>query len=132
MRTFCIPNTSKNALIPPNVVMNTNITSLPMNVISTYTAGVQVVYTGTPTGTFELQCSCDPGLEAQGYNQATVYQPTNWTTIANSPQAVTAAGDLVWNLQDIGYNWLRLVYTDTSGGDSTAVLTVATFNSKTV
>lgn len=132
MRTFCIPNTSPGAVLAPNLVMNTTLTSKPVNVVTTYTYGVQVVFTGTPTGTFKLQCSMDPAAAAQGYNQAAVYDPVNWTDIPESEYAVTAAGNEVWNVQDIGYNWFRLVYTDTSGGTSTAVLTVCTVNNKTV
>lgn len=132
MRTFCITNTSVGAILQPNLVMNTTLTSLPVNVVSTYSYGVQVAFTGTPTGTFKLQCSMDPAAGAQGYPAATVFQPVNWTDIPQSEYAVTAAGNEVWNVQDIGYNWFRLVYTDTSGGTSTAVLNVCTINCKTV
>ena len=130
MRHSCIPNTSPSAILQPNLVMNTTLTSLPVNCVNTYTCGVQVVFTGTPTGSFKLQCSMDPAAVAEVLPKASVFQPVNWTDITGTPYAVTAAGSAVWNLQDIGYNWLRLIYTDTSGGTSTALLTVCTVNIK--
>jgi hypothetical protein len=130
MRHFCIPNTSSSAILAPNLLMNTNLTSLAVNCVNTYTYGIQVFFTGTPTGTFKLQCSMDPAVAAEALPQASVFQPVNWTDIPQSSFAVTSAGNEVWNIQDIGYNWVRLVYTDSSGGTSTARLTVCTFNSK--
>lgn len=114
------------------MVLNTNITSLPVNLVSTYSYAIQVVWTGTPTGSFELQASCDPAAAAQGYPSGAVYNPVNWTTIQASNIVVTAAGTWMWNGQDQAYNWVRIAYTDTSGGTSTAALTVCTVNSKSV
>ena len=47
MRNFCVPNTSVDAILAPNLVMNTNLVSKPINCVSVYTYGVQVVFTGT-------------------------------------------------------------------------------------
>lgn len=132
MRTFCIPNTSPGAILQPNVVLNTNINSLPVNLVSTYSYSLQIVWTGTPTGTFKLQASCDPAAGAQGFPGVAVYNPVNFTDIPASSLAVTSAGTWLWNGQDQAYNWVRLVYTDASGGTSTATLTVCTVNSKSL
>lgn len=128
MKTFTIPN-----IIPAGNVLNANLTSAPTPVFLTISCAIQVVFTGVPTGTFAIQASCDPAAAASATgSQAAVYNPTNWTTVTGSSQAVTAAGDLMWNLQDIGYNWIRLVYTDTSGGTSTAIITDATLSAKAI
>jgi len=101
-------------------VMDTNITSSPYNVQQIYGVAIQAVWTGTPTGTFKLQASSDPATAFTGSQGA----PTNWTDVANSSYAVSAAGSYMWNVFDIMYNWIRVVYTDSSGGTSTAVLNV--------
>lgn len=114
-----------NKQIESAASMGANITSeaVPLNQI--YTFAIQAVYTATPTGTLKLQASCDPYINTM----PTAELPTNWTDIANSSISITAAGNYMWNVSDIGYNWVRLVYTDGSGGTSTAALTV-TFNGK--
>ena len=132
MQSYTIPD-----IIAPGTVMNTNLSSQPYPVDRTYTGAIQVFFTGTPTGTFSLMGSCDPASKERIGTVNANYTtgpnaPVNFTLIANSNQAVTAAGDIMWNIQDLGYNWIKLVYTDTSGGLSTAVLTVATFNSKQI
>lgn len=115
---------------PP--VMNTNLFSNPIAVDTTLYAAFQVVFTGVPTGTFSLQGSCDPVIEPIPYQigTANLNVPVNWSTIVNSPYAVTAAGNYLWNVSEIGFQWIRLVYTDGSSGTSTAVLTNATYSGK--
>lgn len=87
---------------------------------------IQLVFTGTPNGTLKLQCSNDSG-------GPDVSNPslTNWTDITGSSQAITASGNHTWNVQNCGYKWVRLYWTDaTSGNPST--LTVARMNVKGV
>jgi hypothetical protein len=36
----------------------------------------------------------------------------------------------MWDYYGPGFNWVRVQYTDTSGGSSTAVIATATFNGK--
>lgn len=94
---------------------------------------IQLVFTGTPTGNFKLQSSCDPVPKANlviGANGAVVYTPANWTDVADSTFTVAAAGNVMWNFRGSDFNYVRVVYTDTSGGTSTAIVTVATFNGK--
>lgn len=87
---------------------------------------LQLVFTGTPAGTFKLQCSNDPGRpSAQGTPEYDTV--VNWTDIADSSQAVSAAGDITWDVQNAGYVWVRVVYTRSS---STGSLTSARFNVK--
>lgn len=115
-------------IIPADTVLNANINSSPMPLYQVYGYSIQAVYTGTPTGTFKLQASSDPVFPGnKGPNSNFV---TNWTDVANSSVTVTAAGNYMWNVTDVMYNFVRLVYTDGSAGASTAVITVSTFNAK--
>ena len=90
-------------------------------------AAIQIVFTGTPNGTFKLQASCDE--PKKGDEAGTV--PTNWTDVVDSSQAITAAGDHIYEMQNIGYTFVRLVWTDASSG-SPSVITSARFMVKGV
>lgn len=119
MKPVNVPN-----LIPLNTVMNATINSVAQQVYNAFIFSIQIVFTGTPTGSFKLQASSDPAFSGMPN------EPTHWTDIANSTFAVTAAGNVMWNNLQPGYNWVRVVYTDTSSGSSTAIITDSTFNAK--
>ena len=117
-------------MLPTTTMLNTNINGPAMQLKRMWGFAIQAVWTGTPTGTFKIQVSADPFYEgAPGQNPT---EPINWTDLIDSPYAVSAAGNYMWNVFDTAFNWARLVYTDGSGGTSTAVLTVSTFNGKGV
>lgn len=122
-----------NKKLDTNVPLNANYTSPFAQVDQIYTYAVQAVITGTPTGTISLQASNDPTLSLLFNNVLTTLPPgkgpSNWTTIANSTFTVTTAGIEFWNVNYTGYNYIRVAYTDTSGGTSTATMTI-TFNGK--
>ena len=114
--------------------MNAGINSQTLQLENMYGYAIQIFFTGTPTGSFKLQSSCDPvtkeGLTV-GANGVITWSATNWTDIANSTFTVSAAGNVEWNYGQLaGYNYVRVVYTDTSSGASTAIITSATFNGK--
>lgn len=110
----------------PGSVLNQNITGPAMQLYEMFGFAIQISWTGVPNGTFKLQCSADhSSLGPPGS-----YTPTNWSDITDSPLVVTAAGNYTWNVYDSMFNWVRLVYTDASGGTSIAVLNDATFNGK--
>lgn len=111
------------------LTMNTTLTSQAMQLWDIFGYSIQVVFTGTPTGSFKLQGSCDPIIKGNPAGQ-TPQTPAHWSDIENSTQSITAAGDFVYNVADSEYNYVRLIYTDTSGGTSTASLTSAIFNGK--
>lgn len=111
-----------------NHTMNTTITSPAMQLKNMVGYTIQIVFTGTPTGSFKLQASADP------YNQAAPTQPypepNNWTDVASSTFVVAAAGNVEWNTYYAMYNYVRFVYTDGSSGSSTATITSSVFNGK--
>jgi hypothetical protein len=122
---------NKPNIIPAGTVMNTTINSQAMQLQNILGYAIQVFFTGTPTGSFKLQSSCDnPGNVTATLGKATQFLPTNWTDIANSTFVVSAAGNVEWNTTWDMASWVRVVYTDASSGSSTAIITTATFNGK--
>ncbi len=128
MKPYCQPN-----IIAASTVLNTTRNSVAVQIYNAFLCAIQIVFTGTPTGTFKLQVSCDPAAAATATGRlVTANEPTHWTDLANSSFSVSAAGDVSWGISggDLGYNWVRVVYTDGSGGLSTAIVTVSTANIK--
>lgn len=89
-------------------------------------ASIQLVVSATVNGTFKLQVSND-SAENQLYGQSSSTQltPTNWDDYPNSSISSTDAGVITWNIADIGFTWLRVVFTDASGASSTGSITSA-------
>lgn len=90
---------------------------------------IQLIFTGSPNGTFTLQMSNDqghPNSQAKSEQSADV---THWTTISGSAQPISAAGDLGYDYNNAGFPWVRVVWTPSSG---TGSLTVARANVKGV
>lgn len=104
-----------------NQPMNTNINSPPQQLDQIFGYSVQAEYTGSSiNGTFKLQASSDPVPQANVTVVPAV--PMNWTDITGSPFTVNSAGSYMWNVSDVEYNWVRLVYTDASSGSSNGVV----------
>ena len=62
---------------------------------------IQAVWTGTPTGTLKLQATVNG---------------TDWSDIAGTSTSLTgSASSWLWNVTDILYESVRLVYTASSG-----------------
>lgn len=89
---------------------------------------IQLVWTGVPEGTLKLQASNDKGRQDKtngGWDTSTI---VNWTDVQDSDQDISgAAGNHVWNVENCGYLWVRVVWTPTAG---TGSLTVANMNAK--
>lgn len=64
---------------------------------------VHAVFTGSPTGASYLAISIDG---------------TNWTVLADSSQAIAAAGDVFYSVERASYSWVRFHYTFTGGTGS--------------
>jgi hypothetical protein len=94
--------------------MTSNITSeaIWLGHIANY--AIQIVFTGSPNGSFKLQASCDEPKKGDESNTEVV----NWTDIANSTQDITAAGDHLYSVENAGYTFARIVWTNDSSGVS--------------
>lgn len=103
-----------------------SVTSIGLDLNQCALGAIQAVWTGAPVGTLILQISCDE--VAASITSDPAANVVNWTTYTGSSTAVNGAGDFTWNLLDIGYRWLRMKYTKTSGTGSIS----ATFTAKGV
>lgn len=86
-------------------------TSAAFSVNQVFGYSAQFVFTGSPVGTLKIQYSDDPGSLAPG----DAMNVTNWTDVDNSSESVTMSGTAGYNVYDVGYNWIRFVYTASSG-----------------
>lgn len=100
--------------------MAADITSSAINVVNLDNIGLQYIWTGTPTGTFHVQVSCD------GVWNGTVWTGTTWTTltIASEPTPAGSASNFYLDINQIGAPALRTIYTR-SGGTGTAQVWVS-------
>lgn len=90
-----------------------SITSNPTNIAYMDNIVVQLNFTGTPVGTFEIQVSIDYEQDDQG----NVLNTGNWTALALSPNPAAAgsAATIFLDLNQMGSMWVRVKYTRTSG-----------------
>jgi len=72
---------------------------------------IQAIYTGAPVGNLTLELSND--IIALGGDPNSLV--ANWTVYAGSSQAIAAAGNFIYNISNMGYKWLRMVWTPSSG-----------------
>lgn len=105
------PIHSFNIPIVTNGDMSSSINSTPINLDSIVTYSVQAVFTGTPSGTLQLQGSNDNVLTGDPMNAT----PTNWTVIVDSISGISTAGTYTVNVEIPGYSWVRLQYVRTAG-----------------
>lgn len=94
--------------------MSTSFLSKAILLDQIYGFSFQAVFTGSPVGSFKLQASNDDVK-----NESDV---TNWTDVADSSAAVSAAGDLTYNYEGCFFKWVRIVYTAGSGSGSCNVV----------
>jgi hypothetical protein len=128
MRTF-------NKQIASGVVLDQNRNGDYIQLKNIYMYSLNAIVTGVPTGTIKLQASNDPETNDTQYNvtaqQPPAVGPSNWVDIADSSFNLTSAGSTMWNVSEVAYNYVRVVYIDTSGGTSTAEMKII-FNGKGV
>ena len=114
---------------PISAVGSGNITSATIDARQYYRiAGQVVVGAGAATaGSLQLQYSCDP-VSGVNITPSGITGVTNWS---NFGTAVTVSGAATQSIvfssipfSDIGYAWIRAVYTDTSGGAGLGLVTV--------
>lgn len=125
MRTF-------NRSVVSAAALNANYNSPYIQLRNVYTYSIAAIVTGTPTGTIKLQASNDPETNDTQTNSTGVppaIGPSNWADIANSTFTLSTSGETLWNVSFVGYNYVRVVYTDNSSGTSTATMAII-FNGK--
>jgi hypothetical protein len=97
-----------NVAIVTNANMTSTITSTPINLDANdiVSFSIQASYTGSPSGTIELQSSND---------NPTIGTPVVWTTITDSVASVSAAGTYQLNYDTPAFSWVQLVYIPNGG-----------------
>lgn len=122
-------------LITPNLVaplidgesMATSITSRPTYINQLPGISYDLVWTGTPTGTFEVQVSNTYSQDALG----NVLSAGNWNTLPTAsfigtyPVPAGSAGNGFLDVVGTEAAWVRLVYNATSGTGALTVVPAA-------
>ncbi len=109
-----------DALTFSSATLTADRTTTGYYVGQTVNYAIQLVIAGTPTGTFKLQASIDAGRPEAATEADRASAVTNWTDIADSSVSGSAAGDVMWDVANSGYLWVRVVYTF---GSSTGTVT---------
>jgi hypothetical protein len=78
---------------------------------------IQLAFSGSPNGRFKLQASNDSGRN-KFTQEKDLNSIVNWSDITGTSSSINGSGTLMWSLADIGYKWVRVVYTRTSGTGS--------------
>lgn len=96
--------------------MSGNITSTVTDVRNFDNVAVELVFTGTPTGTFSVEGSLDYGYQAGGNFNPAVNAGT-WTALSLSPTPAASggAGSVLLDLNQISFAFIRVKYAFTSG-----------------
>ena len=98
---------------PASMAVTINFKPIWLGHIANY--NIQVVFSGAPNGEFKLQVSNDEGQPAAQGDAQKYVGVTNWSDYSNSTQAISASGDHSYEVMESGHNWVRLVWTPTSG-----------------
>lgn len=128
MRTF-------NRQVSTAQPLNVNSNSPYVQLKNIYTYSIAANYTGSVTGTIKLQASNDPETNdtqvnvPYGANQNPTNPPSkapvNWADIDGSVFTLAPGiTETLWNVDAVGYNYVRVVFTDGSGGTSTATMNI--------
>lgn len=93
--------------------MGADVTSAVTNIQMLDNIGFQVVWTGTPVGSFDVQVSLNYTQDEWG----NVSNAGDWSSIGltPAPSASGSAGSAYIDINQISAPWIRLVYTRTSG-----------------
>lgn len=111
MRTYYYPLIVNGDMSQASIV-STNLTPAA-DMTSMFSYAIQIITSGNAVGILSVQGSCDQG------NDLTTNVITNWTTVLS--QALNAPDNMIANIADVSYRWVRVVYTRTSGSGNLLV-----------
>lgn len=86
-----------------NISMSASFASVPIDCSTLQGFSIQGYWTGVPTGTLELQMSND-GI--------------NWDTYIDSSLDVATTSKVFWNVSEIHFDLVKVVFTHASGTGS--------------
>lgn len=115
-----------NTIFVTNQALNAGSTSQAHQVLDGKVYSVQTVFTGSTCHfSAKIQICSDAYVNTAGYNPPDAH----FSDLDNSSITFTQAGNFNYNVNVVGYNWVRLVLTDLSSGSNNGTLT-ATLNVK--
>lgn len=80
----------------------------------------------TAAGTIKVQCSNDnPNITGRGLGLGTAFVPTNWADIPNATSTIVAGVGPAIVLPNMAFQYIRVIYTKTSGGSTTVIVTMS-------
>ena len=104
----------KSVNLPEAVGAQTNYVSAPIALTHIAMFAAQIAYSASAC-TFKLQGSCDEGVPTENTQAAAAAKVITWTDIANTTTAaLTGSGNVMWNVPDCGYAWVRIVQVGTA------------------
>jgi len=115
---ICVPSFAEISSLSKDILssqsMGASFTSKGVDISKIDLLSIQAVWTGggSPTGDFIVQVSNDDVALSTPDQAGNV---VNWSTYPSSTISITTDGDLTYNIANIGYRWVRLKYTRTSG-----------------
>jgi len=93
---------------------------------------IEAVFSGSPSGTINLEVSNDIVPVASSASNPVGLDPAanvvNWVTYTGSSTTVSGSGNFLWNCLEAGYRWVRVSYTAASGSGTCTI----TFSGKGV
>jgi hypothetical protein len=90
------------------------ITTAAIPALNLLYASAQIAATGAAAGTLIMQASNDEPMSAAN-------APTNWSAIPSATVTVTGSGAFLIPIQNLCYQFVRLVYTNTGTGTISVV-----------
>jgi hypothetical protein len=112
-------------VIPPTVIMNnvdisSSVNSSAVHILYSDNVNVQLVWTGTPTGSFDAQVSNTATLNPDGTISGGTWDPLG---ISPAPAPSGSSGHYTISLNQLDSAFVRIAYTAVSGsGHCTATL----------
>lgn len=91
--------TNSKQILTAGDMSQATLTSVAYDLQEKSLAAMQAIYTGSPVGSLQVQGSNDD---------------IHWSAVG-SPTAISAAGDVLVNIGLVGFQFMRAVYTKTSG-----------------
>jgi hypothetical protein len=108
--------------------MTATFHTAPQKIMLSDNVGLFILWTGTPTGTFTIECSID--YQENTFNPGDVTNTGNWTAltlpgtntniIPTGDQPAGGSGSILANLNQLPFPWIRVTYT---AGSSTGSCT---------
>lgn len=122
----------KNVLVPYKIidseVMHADITSAVTAIQFLDNISMQINWTSSPTGTFDVQGSLDYEIDYVG----NVVHAGHWASLGLSP-SISGGSPILLDLNQLSFPYVRLVFTDTfieSGTVTTVADVASSLNSK--